>query len=248
MSKEVLAGAFRGADRSDALVLIHGSGDSARCWDGVLQRLGNLPAHVIALDLPGHGARIAEPALAPTVDACAAWVRDQLRAERIERAVLAGHSLGSAIVLQLAITHPDLTSHAVLIGSGARLRVLPDLLERARTDPPGTIAQLVRMGHATEHDAFARASLAALAPSASWALANDLQACDCFDVIGQLEAVRVPTSILVGDQDRLTPPKYAQYLAAHIHGAHLTVVPGAGHYLMAEAPDEVARVLRDALS
>jgi pimeloyl-ACP methyl ester carboxylesterase len=198
---------------------------------------------VLALDLPGHGARAGEPLLAPRVAAYAAWVRDHLHTAGITHAVLAGHSLGSAIALRLALDHPALITHAVLIGAGARLRVLPAVLDLARSDPARAMTQLVELGHAPEHAELARAYHAALAPTAPGALANDLAACDDFDVMSELPALRVPTSILVGAHDRLTPPKYAQYLADHIAGARLQVLPDAGHYVMDEAPAAVAAAL-----
>jgi pimeloyl-ACP methyl ester carboxylesterase len=201
----------------------------------------------MALDLPGHGAHLGEPLLAPTVADHVEWVRDELSSAHISRAVIAGHSLGSAIALRLALDDPSLVAHAVLIGSGARLRVLPALLERAATDPAATMAQLVEAGHAPTHAALAHAYLTALAPTAPGALANDLSACDVFDVMSELAALRVPITIVVGEHDRLTPPKYAQYLADQVLGSQLRVIPGVGHYVMDEAPDAVASALRDAL-
>jgi pimeloyl-ACP methyl ester carboxylesterase len=55
-----------------------------------------------------------------------------------------------------------------------------------------------------------------------------------------LASIGVPTTVLVGTHDRLTPPGRARELAAGIRGAELTVLPGKGHMLPLEAPDEVA--------
>lgn len=233
---------------SEALVLIHGSGDSAQCWDVVRERLAGRATRILALDLPGHGQRAQEPLLAPSVGAHAAWVREHLRAAGLARGVLAGHSLGAAIVLRLALDHPELVAHAVLIGAGARMRVLPEMLQLAQSDPAEAMRRLVELGHAPDHADLARAYAAALAPTAPGALANDLAACDGFDVMGELDGLRVPTTVLVGAQDRLTPPKYARYLAERITGASLRMVPDAGHYLMDEAPDAVADTLAAALA
>jgi pimeloyl-ACP methyl ester carboxylesterase len=235
------------AGPADALVLVHGSAGSAGVWDIVRARLGDVRVPVMALDLPGHGARLHEPLLEPTIAAHASWVRQQVRDVGVERVVLAGHSLGSAITLRLALDAPDLVAHAVLIGAGARLRVLPALLERARTDPEASVTEMVELSYAPAHRDQAHAGLAALAPAAPGAIANDLCACDVFDVMSELAAVRVPVNILVGTEDRLTPPKYAQYLHDHIAGSQLYVIQGCGHALMDEAPDEVARALRAAL-
>jgi pimeloyl-ACP methyl ester carboxylesterase len=56
--------------------------------------------------------------------------------------------------------------------------------------------------------------------------------------------VRVPTLVVVGGDDRLTPPKYARYLAETIPGARLVEVADAGHFPQLEQPDAVNAALR----
>jgi pimeloyl-ACP methyl ester carboxylesterase len=53
----------------------------------------------------------------------------------------------------------------------------------------------------------------------------------------------VPAAVLVGDRDRLTPPRCAESIAAALPGTELTICPGAGHMLMLERPDEVSAAL-----
>jgi pimeloyl-ACP methyl ester carboxylesterase len=227
------------------LVLIHGSGDSARCWRDMLHALGWDASRVVALDLPGHGQRLSEPLPAPpSVIAYAAAVRGDLAARGAERVTLVGHSLGSAIALRLALDTPELVERLVLIGAGARLRVSPALLETARTQPAAAWKEIVAQGHAPDHQDMVEPYVAASAPVAHGALYNDLTACDGFDIMGQLGSVAQPTLALVGDADRLAPPRYATYLVEHLPRATLATIPGAGHYLMNEAPLAVARALR----
>ena len=64
-------------------------------------------------------------------------------------------------------------------------------------------------------------------------------------MMADLGRIAQPALILVGSEDRLTPPKYAQYLADHLEQATLVTVPGAGHYLPVEAPEAVARAIRE---
>jgi pimeloyl-ACP methyl ester carboxylesterase len=59
-----------------------------------------------------------------------------------------------------------------------------------------------------------------------------------------LEEIRVPTLVLVGDEDKMTPERFAESLAEGIPGAELEVVPGAGHMLPLEQPDAVVKAVR----
>jgi pimeloyl-ACP methyl ester carboxylesterase len=58
----------------------------------------------------------------------------------------------------------------------------------------------------------------------------------------------VPTAVLVGDRDRLTPPRCAESIADALPGAELTVLPGIGHMPMLESPAEVTAALRDVIA
>ena len=67
-----------------------------------------------------------------------------------------------------------------------------------------------------------------------------------FDMAGQLDTISIPTYILVGSADVLTPPYYARRIASRITGAELHVLPGCGHMSMLERPVELAGILRAA--
>ena len=68
---------------------------------------------------------------------------------------------------------------------------------------------------------------------------TDFHACNGFDVMDRLGEIRVPTLVVNGDDDRLTPLKYGEYLAANIPGAVLKIIHGAGHLAMLEKATEV---------
>jgi pimeloyl-ACP methyl ester carboxylesterase len=66
-----------------------------------------------------------------------------------------------------------------------------------------------------------------------------------FDAEAVLPGIRLPTTVVVGDHDVVTPLPHAEYLAEHIPGAELVVLPGCGHMLMLERPDELNRVITE---
>ncbi len=85
------------------------------------------------------------------------------------------------------------------------------------------------------------AELLALVPPA--VTAGDFRACDAFDVLDRLGEIALPALVIVGERDRLTPPRYAERLAEAIPGASLVVVPRAGHLPMVERPRPVAEAV-----
>lgn len=228
------------------LVWLHGSGDSAQIWQSVIACLPEFES--VALDLPGHGTLRERPGpeRMGVVDYADA-VRGELTRRGLRHVCLIGHSLGSAIALQLALDHPALVQRAVLVGAGARLRVLPALLTAARESPAEAQAQLDALAFAPGHEALRELLGRERAPLAAGMLHRDLAACDAFDLMSDLGRVAQPTLLITGAEDKLTPPKYATFLRDHLEQAEEVQVPGAGHYVMLEAPERVAEAIRSFL-
>lgn len=227
-----------------AIVFVHGSGDTAHVWDAVIAQLPGWSC--VALDLPGHGTKLEQPGPERmSIEEYAACVRDDLGQNNLTGICLVGHSLGSAIALRLAKDAPDLVSRLVLVGSGARLRVLPTILEAACDQGERTRQEVVAASFATGNSAERDAMLAEPAQLAPGMLYRDLAACDAFDMMSELGSIAQPALVVTGDEDRLTPPKYAHYLRDHLPNATLVLVPEAGHYLPVEAPEALAAAIRD---
>jgi pimeloyl-ACP methyl ester carboxylesterase len=232
------------SNQQEPLVFVHGSGDSAKSWALVIAALPDIPC--VALDLPGHGALVEQSWLdAPSVGDYAAFVRAEIERRGLIGARVVGHSLGGAIALQLALDAPDLVGGVALVGTGARLRVLPDLLTAARENEAAALQRLAGFGFASGHEDARERHLQGLEPVARGALYRDLAACDAFDCRDQLGRITCPALIVVGIEDPLTPPKYAAYLRDHLQQATLVEIAGSGHYLPHEAPEELAAALCD---
>lgn len=232
-----------GGNPDPPLVLLHGAGGSRLNWP---PRLRRFPGRwTLAPDLPGHGRSPARAAT--TIDDYTRDVADWLDAVGVPPAVVAGHSMGSAIALSLALVSPDRVRGLVLIGAGPRLRVNPHLLEAtSRVDTfPQAVERIIGWSFAPGAPArlveLARRRMLEVDPDS---VNRALTCCHAFEAGDRLGEIACPTLILVGASDRMTPPALSIELAEKIPGARLETIPEAGHMLMLERPAEVAARLR----
>lgn len=227
--------------RAPAILFLHGSGGTHRIWLPQVRHFA--PAYrAVALDLPGHGA--SEGDGADSIAEYREWVEAFMDAAGMEQAFLVGHSMGGAIALAFALGRPARVNGLGLIGTGARLRVHPDILESLRGDPERAAGLLSEWAYAPASGSELPAQgKQELLRGSVMVLEKDLRACDAFDLMKDVDRIRVPAVVVCGAEDRLTPVKYAQYLHDRISGALLAVIPGAGHMVMLEKPDEVNRAL-----
>lgn len=228
-----------GAARAGAapLVLIHGAGGNLMHWPGELRRLPGRT--VYALDLPGHGR--SGGAGRTEIGAYAEAVRGWAEALGLPALVLAGHSMGGAVAQEFALRYPGRLAGLVLVGAGARLRVAPQILTGIVSDFPGTTALLAGWTHGEHVDPnLLRLYTRRLREVSPPVIHGDFVACDAFDRRADVGSIALPTLILCGEADRMTPPKFSQYLHEQITGSQLVVLPEAGHMVMLEQPAAVA--------
>ena len=223
-----------------ALVCIHGSADNHHLYDRLLDALPNRDRY--AINLPGR-AGTEGPALG-TVAQMETFLSRFIESEVEGDYLVVGSSLGGGVAIEhaLASTSEHLKG-IVLLATGARLRVHPMILQLfeqvAKTGelpplPPGLYEQDVDPA-IVEEAATARE----LTPIETGG--TDWRAADGFDRMANAKDIQVPALIIAGTNDALTPPKYAEYLAATIPDNELHVIEGAGHMLVMERAAEVAR-------
>lgn len=221
-------------------VFIHGAGGTHLDWPAELRRLPE--ANAIIPDLPGHGR-----SPAPGLSSIAAYADEMialLDALHIQRAIIAGHSMGGAIAQTMALRYPDRVQGLILIGTGAKLGVHADTLNGLLTEASKTITMLVNLYYGTGRtDSMKRRSMQRLADFNPALLHSDYAACNAFDIREQVNQIKAPTLIVGGTDDRLVPYKRSEYLHEQIAGSQLVRVEGAGHFMTLEQPVFIAEAI-----
>ncbi len=227
------------------LVLVHGSGGSHENWP--VQTMELSCANVYLLDLPGHGKSSGKNQ--DSVDAYVDVVEAFCQALSLENVALGGHSLGGAIAQAAGLRKPAWLTRLVLIGTGSRLRVMPMVLEAIETNWEGALAMMGQTVFGSNPDPalVEQESIRAKAVKPE-VLLGDFKACDKFDISSRLGEIALPTLILSGDDDKLTPLKYSQFLLNGISGSQLVVIENAGHLMAMEQPEQFCKALVDFLS
>ena len=232
--------------RGEKIIFIHGSGWNSRMWYGQRDYLKS-SMEVILVDLPGHGESPGNGC--ETVEEYGDAVYGVIEEANLGQVYVAGHSLGGAIAMSLALSHPSAVKGAVLIGTGAKLKVLPEILEGITKDKEETVKNIVEL-------AFSRKALSSLKATdfeetmkcSAEVIRKDFSACDRFNIMNSVSSLSVPTLILCGTDDSLTPQKYSSYLNKEIRGSKLVLIEDAGHMVMMEKPDAVSRAIQEFIS
>lgn len=236
-----------------AVVLLHGAGFDHSTWALHSRWFAHHGFSVLAPDLPGHG-RSAGPALRSIAE-MADWTAALLESVQAAKARLIGHSMGSLIALETAARHPAKVSALGLIGTAATMSVGPDLLKAAEANDEAAIdmVSIWGLGYSAElggslapglwMHAGAQSILKHCLPGV---LFSDLSACNSYqDALSAAAGITVPTTLILGERDMMTPVKAGKALAAAIPHARTVILPGAGHMMMAERPDELLAALRN---
>jgi pimeloyl-ACP methyl ester carboxylesterase len=227
--------------QGEKILFIHGSGWNTHMWHGQSDYLAS-SMEVILVDLPGHGKSPGNGC--DSVEEYRETVHELMKERNIERSYIAGHSLGGAIALSLSLAYPDIISGAILIGTGARLRVLPQILEGVVNDKEKTVADTVEMAFSPKTPPTLKGlAIAETMKCPAEIIYKDFQGCNAFDVMESISSLEIPVLIICGSDDVLTLPKYSFYLNEAIQGSKLILVQDAGHMVMMEKPMEVNRAI-----
>jgi pimeloyl-ACP methyl ester carboxylesterase len=161
-----------------------------------------------------------------------------------QKIILVGHSMGGAISMDFALRHPEFVEGLVLISTGAKLRVNPNFLDSVSQGkhPLNLINYLYS---ASASPTLKHQSLEEMKKVPTDVYWSDFLACDGFNCVSEINSLHVPTLILCGEEDQMTPLKYSQFLHESISGSIFKPLPGTGHMCMLEKPDEVSQAIEE---
>ena len=237
------------------VVFVHGAAFDHSVWQWQSRYLAHHGYAVAAVDLPAHGR--SPGAIRGDVPALARWIVGLLDTAGIARAALVGHSAGSLATLEAAIAHPDRVTKLALVGTSVPMPVGAAFLAAARDDSPAALDMETAWGHA-RGAALAGSPVPGVALMGATrrlngrarpgVLAADLGACHAYHPPdAAIAGLRVPTLVVAGRRDQMTPWKSGKALADRIPGARFVLLE-AGHSMMSEAPRELTAALRDFLA
>lgn len=243
--------------RGEPLILIHGLADDHRAWRRTVPDL-MLRHRVVMYDLRGHGqTTLGKPD--GSLRQLGEDLVSLLDTLEIERASVAGFSLGGTIAMRMAIDHPNRIRGLVLVATSSRVgraaadwyRQRVDMVERndprlrATLDQDCADVYAQSPGELDEGLLIRRQSTAD--PSGYGNACAAMAGLNAAPLDPELHRISAPTLIVASELDQHCPPKAAAIIAAGIEGAaarvRLETIPGAGHPIPVEKPRELAHVM-----
>lgn len=227
------------------LVLLHGIGSNSRSWRRQIDALSR-NFKVIAWDAPGYG-QSSDPTGKPSMRFYADCLRGLLDVLQLKRIFLLGHSTGGVIAQEFYRMNSEYVRALILadtryVGSQSTLQ---GRLNMIRTMTPAQLAaerapQLLSSAAPADLVHEVTSIMAEVRPAGYEFAATALAECDTRDVLRNL---RVPTLLIWGSEDEITP-----LWEEAPRGARLEIIPGAGHICYIEQPDKFNAIVREFLS
>jgi 3-oxoadipate enol-lactonase len=225
------------------LVLLHAFPLDREMWRPQVTALGDV-AKVITLDLPGFGAAPVEPGW--SVDSAA----DYIAAATHGPIVVGGLSMGGYVAMAFARRHPDRLAGLILADTRSEPDDAPGkqnrdrLISLTREFGPSKVYEAMIPKVLCDETRERRPNVLhevrriAAQQTAEGVIGGLIALRDRPDATPELAKIAVPTLIIVGEDDAVTPPPLAEAMARHIRGSKVVTIPGAGHLSNLETPDD----------
>lgn len=250
-----------GPENAPPVVLLHGITGHARVWDHLAERL--LPGRrVLALDQRGHGD--SDPA--PDDDYRVATMADDVAAFaaslRLDRFALLGHSMGGRIAIQYAAAHAARLERLIIVDIGpdielAGLQRVRGMMSQSpeRIESEEWAVEYIRRANPLQDLDLLRQrvrhSLKRLPDGGlTWKYAKGLRDMmragrrDVVDLWEPLPRIPCPALVVRGAESDILSPEVAKKMTERLPDGHLVEIPGAGHTVPADRPDDFVRHVR----
>jgi pimeloyl-ACP methyl ester carboxylesterase len=227
------------------IVFIHGAGGSSAFWAPQVQGL-DARVNTVALDLPGHGRSGGNGKT--KIEDYARAVIDFIKQVDMPTPIPCGLSMGGAITQQLLLDYQDQFKAGILISTGAKLKVAAAIFEAIENDYNGFVDMVGQLAASKKTDPglvqFIKDEMIRCKPEITH---GDFKACNRFNTIERLSSIKVPVLVVSAQDDKLTPPKYADELEKTIKNAARAHIMDAGHVVPIEKPGEVIQAILEFL-
>jgi 3-oxoadipate enol-lactonase len=236
--------------RGSPLILIHGLADDHRLWRKAVPDLA-LRHRVILYDVRGHGQSTVGNADG-TLDQLGSDLARLMAAIGLERAAVAGFSLGGTIAMRLAIDHPEMVDVLFAVATSSRIgsaaaQWYAERAEMGSADLKSTIdrdtvdAYHISPGELEEGLAIRRQSTQD--PAGYRNAARAMAGLRAAPLDPELVKIRARSLIVCADLDQHCPPRAGEIIAAGIPDSTMEIILGSGHMLPAEKPQELAELV-----
>lgn len=226
------------------VLLIHGAGGNMLSWPVNIRRLPG--CKVFALDLPGHGKSPGRGL--QTIAAYAQSVINWMNELKLNSAWIIGHSMGSAIALEIAMQFLPLVRGLAILGGAAQLSVSPQLFEAVSSETTyhQAVNMIVNWSFSLNADENVKSlTTKRMLENRSTVLQTDFYACRGFNPGSRLDQVACSVLVLAGELDKMIPMHQSQYLASKLPASKFVVLPKTGHMMMLENPIATASILEE---
>ena len=230
-----------GQSKGKVVILIHGATDNHKVWNPQIATLAK--EHTpIAVDLPGHGE--SEGSGSTQVSEYTDFLKGFVDALGLTEFVLAGHSMGGSISMDFNLRYPGVAG-LILVGAAASWQIPQVSIDLWKTDP---VAAKVRsnefnFGKNTPRSVIEQHERDGAGIS-NMVAAGDLEACQVFDIVSQVDRIKVPTLIICGDEDFYAVDG-SKVLEEKIAGSRMEWIKEVGHDPSIESPDVTNRLMGD---
>jgi pimeloyl-ACP methyl ester carboxylesterase len=258
------------AGSGPALLLLHGIGDNADTWRGVIGELAR-DYTVIAPDFLGHG-RSDRPRADYSIAAYACGMRDLLSVLNVDRATVVGHSLGGGVAMQFAYQFPERCERIVLVSTGGAGRQTTPLLQLIAIPGAGVLLPLMNLPGIRQAGELSLRMLRLLGTDMGRDAEDMIKLFDAWpdrtsrsafvrtlrgvvdrsgQVVTMLDrcylAKGMPTLLIWGDRDAVIPVAHARVVHEAMPGSRLEIFQRAGHFPHHSDPERFVAVLQDFL-